>query len=84
MQTNLEELEQKVKVELVQGIGGRMIDGETKIQNIASNVAMMEQKMSAIEVMLTGMKGAGFSLGGGGGGGGGGGAGGDHGRGVLE
>ena len=74
VQTNLEELEQKVKAELVQGIGARMIDGESKI-------AMIEQKMNAIEGMIIGMNGAGMSFGGGSGGGG---KGGYRSRGVLE
>ena len=77
VQTNLEELEQKVKTELVQGIGARMITGESAMQNMMNNMAMMEQKMNAVETMITGMSGTGWSFGSGGRGGG-------KDRGVLE
>ena len=76
IQTNLEELENKVKVELtprhrfqdVRRMDGHAERGET--------LSVIAAELNAVEMMMTGMNGAGMSIGGG--------SGGDRTRGVLE
>ena len=82
VQTNVEELEAKVKNELVQGVSARLMAGEAQVSGLAGSMALLDHKMSAIEQMVTGMSNAGWSIGGAGGGGGSNGR--DKKRGVLE
>ena len=58
-----------------------MNQSEQTVSALAGSVAMVEQKLNALEMIFAGMQGAGMSFGGGSGGGG---KGGDRSRGVLE
>ena len=78
VQTNLEELESKVKSELVGGVSSRIIAGETAMQNIIGRMAALKQKVIARLMIFTGMTNAGMSIGGKGG------KGGDRTKGILE
>ena len=79
VQTNLEELEARVKNELVQGVSAILVAGEAQVSGLAGSIALLDHKMNAIEQLITGMTNTGWSIGGGGGP-----RGGDKKRGVLE
>ena len=76
VQTNLEELETKVKNELVGGVAAKMSQNEQTVSGLAGSIALVEQKVNALEMIFTGISNAGMSIGGG--------KGGDRTRGILE